>query len=54
MRYQVNFYDKNGTETRGLVVEANSDDDAEDKACLEADSKGWTDSFKILDAIPLD
>ena len=53
-RYRVNFYDNDSNETRGLVVQATSEDDAEDKAQKRADRDDWPSSFRIGDAEELD
>jgi len=48
-RYRANFFDKNGDESRSFTVEADSEQQAEDKATAEADKRGWPNSFKLGD-----
>jgi len=54
MKWRVNFFDKNGDETRSLTVDADTEDAAESAAEAEADSRGWPQWFKIADAECLD
>lgn len=54
MLWLVNFFDKHGTETRTLTVAAETEDDAESKAAEEADAAGWSRSFKVADAQPIE
>lgn len=52
-KYRANFFDKNGDETRSLVVEVpdDADEDAiETAACDEADKRKWDNCFKFSDA----
>ena len=49
-KYKVNFFDKNGTETRSVTVDANNEDQAEDMACEYAENEGWSKNFKVADA----
>lgn len=53
-KWQVLFYDKHSEETRTLQVEADCEEDAEEKACKEADSCCWSQSFRVGDAMPID
>ena len=50
MKWRVNFFDKNGDETRSLEVEADDEDAAEMAGETEANLREWPISFKILDA----
>lgn len=54
MKYRVHFFDKNGDETRSLVVDADDKDSAEDVAESEADERGWPANFRICDAEPVE
>ncbi len=47
--WTANFFDKNGTETRSLQVQAKNAHEAEEKACDMADELGWPVNFKIGD-----
>ena len=49
MKYRVHFFDKNGTETRSLVVDADNEETAELLAVKEADASQWPTSFKLAD-----
>ena len=53
-KWRVHFFDKFGDETRSLVVEAENSDMAEDKACEEADKRGWHSGFRTDEAIEID
>ena len=48
-KWRVNFFDKNGDETRSLVVYADNEDAAEKAAEKEVDNRGWPRCFKIAD-----
>lgn len=50
MEWRVNFFDKNSTETRSLIVTADNEEDAEADAVFEADARGWPESFRLGDA----
>lgn len=54
MNWRVNFYDKNSDETRSLIVQADSEDAAEIMGEKEADCRGWSNSFRVADAEPID
>lgn len=49
-KWQVNFFDKYSSETRSLTVDADNEEQAESKACIEADNLGWANNFKLADA----
>lgn len=53
-KWQVWFYDKHSEETRTLQVEADCEEDAEEKAAQEADDRGWPLSFRVGEAMPMD
>jgi hypothetical protein len=50
-RWNVNFFDKNGTEYRTVTVLASNEDEAEDKAVKYAEENKWPASFKVGDAV---
>lgn len=54
MKWKVNFFDKHGDETRSLNIIAENEDAAERLAALEADKRGWSQSFKVADAEKVD
>jgi hypothetical protein len=54
MKWRVNFFDKNSSETRSLTVNADNEEEAESKAEIEADNLGWSNNFKIADAEKLE
>jgi len=54
MKWRVNFFDKDGDETRSLTVDAGDEDGAETAGEAEADRRGWSDSFKVADAEPVE
>ena len=50
MKYRANFYDKNGDETRSLIVQnAIDENDAENQALTEADVRKWPLNFRLAD-----
>ena len=49
-RWRVHFYEKNGDETRSLVVDAVDEEDAESQGELEANNRGWPSTFKVSGA----
>jgi len=49
-RWRVLFFDKHGDETRSIVVEAGSEEEAEASGAAEADRRGWSQSFKVAEA----
>ena len=51
-KYRANFFDKNGDETRSLIVEVSDEADLdaiEAAACEEADKRKWSKCFKFAD-----
>lgn len=54
MKYRVHFYDKNGDETRSLMVEAPDQEVAEARAEEEADKRGWPSGFRVADSFMLE
>lgn len=53
MDWRVYFYDNNGDENRSLVVQADTEDEAEIEGEREADRRNWSRSFRISAAEPI-
>ncbi len=49
--WRVTFMDKHSSETRSIVVEASTQDDAENKGIDEAEKLNWPEYFRLLDAV---
>jgi hypothetical protein len=54
MKWRVNFFDKNSSETRSITVDADNEEQAELKACIEVNNLGWANNFKLADAEELE